>query len=148
MPELAAVPSAGRGSLADSAQVFRAAGHPARLRILAMLRGGPLCACQLTSVLGLAASTVSAHLLDLKRAGLVRERKDGRWVQYSLVQEPPASALLEHVRAWTEGVPEVEADARTLARLRRIPLTELCRAALDLSRLDLGAVDCLSGGSR
>jgi DNA-binding transcriptional ArsR family regulator len=41
-----------------------------RPRIVAMLRGGELCVCQLTAVLDLAASTVSARLTDLKRAAL------------------------------------------------------------------------------
>ena len=62
-----------------------------------MLRGGELCVCQMTAVLGLAASTVSAHLTDLKRAGLVLDRKDGRWVLHRLSEEPPAASHLDPV---------------------------------------------------
>ena len=51
----------------------KALAHPGRLRILAMLRGGDLCVCQMTAVLELAASTVSSHLSDLRRAGLVTD---------------------------------------------------------------------------
>ena len=58
----------------------RALGHPARMRTAAMLRSGELCLCQITEILELAPSTVSLHIKELKRAGLVRERKDGRWV--------------------------------------------------------------------
>jgi ArsR family transcriptional regulator len=45
--------------------------HPVRLRVLSTLRGGELCVCRITALLGLAVSPVSAHLADLKRAGLV-----------------------------------------------------------------------------
>jgi ArsR family transcriptional regulator len=62
----------------------RALGHPARMRAAAMLRSGELCLCQITEVLGLAPSTVSLHIKELKRAGLVIERKEGRWVYFSL----------------------------------------------------------------
>jgi ArsR family transcriptional regulator len=55
-------------------EAAKALGHPGRLRILAMLRGGPLCVCQITAALGLSGSTVSAHLSDLRRAGLVTEQ--------------------------------------------------------------------------
>ncbi len=61
----------------------RALGHRARLRTVAMLRSGELCVCQITEVLKLAPSTVSAHLKELKQAGLVSERKDGRWVYFT-----------------------------------------------------------------
>ena len=51
----------------------RALGHPARMRAAAMLRSGELCLCQITEVLKLAPSTVSAHLKELKRAGLIED---------------------------------------------------------------------------
>lgn len=123
--------------LAKAARVFKAAGHPARLRILGMLRQGGLCACQITAVLELAASTVSAHLADLKRAGLVAEHKDGRWVRYSLAADTLARALLERVRALVGVDARLEADARLVRELRRIPVAELCRVELDLTRLGL-----------
>ena len=67
-------------NLESSVATARALGHPARLRTIAMLRSGELCVCQITEVLGLAPSTVSAHLKELKQAGLITERKDGKWV--------------------------------------------------------------------
>lgn len=113
--------------LAGASELFKAVGHPARLRILEMLRGGGLCVCQVTAVLELAASTVSAHLAELKRAGLVVENRDGRWVRYSLSSTPAARPLLERVRALVAGDPQVAADARVLKELRRVPLETLCR---------------------
>lgn len=121
-------------TLAPLVDTYKALAHPARLRILAMLRGGELCVCQVTAVLGLAASTVSAHLAELRRAGLVEEQKEGRWVRYRLREAAGALALL-----WPklDADPQARADAALLARLRRVPLQTLCRADLDLSRLGI-----------
>ena len=126
-----------RGGLARGTATFKALGHPARLRILAMLREGGLCVCQVTAVLELAASTVSAHLAELKRAGLVLERKDGRWVVYSLSAEAATTALLADIWALLRDDPQVAADARLLRGLRRIPVETLCRVDLDVTRVGL-----------
>ncbi len=121
-------------TLAPLVHTYKALAHPARLRILAMLRGGELCVCQVTAVLGLAASTVSAHLAELRRAGLVEEQKEGRWVRYRLRESASDLAAL-----WPklDADPQARADAALLAQLRRVPLETLCRAALDLSRLGI-----------
>ncbi len=116
---------------------LKALAHPGRLRILAMLHGGELCVCQMTAVLDLAASTVSAHLADLKRAGLVGERKDGRWVFHRLEDGEAAQALLAPVWRAIARDPQVEADARLLRALRRVDVGELCRVDLDLKRLGI-----------
>jgi DNA-binding transcriptional ArsR family regulator len=123
--------------LSRATDVFKAAGHPARLRILGMLRSGSLCVCQVTAVLGLAASTVSAHLAELKRAGLVVEDKNGRWVSYSLAGDSATAALLERVFALIGADPRVAADAQLVRSLRRIGVLSLCRVDLDLARLGL-----------
>jgi ArsR family transcriptional regulator, arsenate/arsenite/antimonite-responsive transcriptional repressor len=123
--------------LTHATRLHKALGHPARLRILAMLRGGELCACQITAVLGLAPSTVSQHLGDLRQAGLVRERKDGRWVHYALADAPEVRAALALSLGELAADPVIAADAVVLARLRRVPLAELCRAHLSLRRLGI-----------
>lgn len=123
--------------LSRAAGAFKAVGHPARLRILGMLRPGGLCVCQITAVLDLAVSTVSAHLAELKRAGLVVESKDGRFVSYSLAEDPGARALLGRVWALAGEDPQVAADARLVRGLRRIPVERLCRVELDYTRLGL-----------
>lgn len=123
--------------LSAAVDVLKALAHPVRLRILAMLRGGELCLCQMTAVLDLAPSTVSAHLGDLKRAGLVGERKDGRWVFHSLAEGEGASAHLAPIWAAIARDPQVESDARLLRELRRVNVEELCRVELDLKRLGI-----------
>jgi DNA-binding transcriptional ArsR family regulator len=123
--------------LAGTVEVLKALAHPVRLRLVAMMRGGELCVCQMTAVLDLAASTVSAHLNDLKRAGLVEERKDGRWVFHRVAQDEAASAHLEPVWRSIARDPQVDADARVLRELRRVPVEDLCRVELDLGRLGI-----------
>ena len=69
--------------------------HPVRLRIVALLHGGELCVCEVAEVLGLAPSTVSEHLTGLRRTGLVREWKVGRWVHVALADEAATRPVLE-----------------------------------------------------
>src|SRR5258705_8067710 len=63
---------------------FRALADETRLRIIDRLRDGEECVCNLTGPLGMRQSLLSFHLRTLKDAGIVRDRKEGRWVYYSL----------------------------------------------------------------
>ncbi len=67
------------------AQLFHALSDETRLRLVNELLGGERCVCDLTVALGAAQSRLSFHLKTLKDAGLVRDRREGRWVYYSLV---------------------------------------------------------------
>jgi len=107
--------------------ITRALGHSARLRTVAMLRPGELCVCQITEVLKLASSTVSLHLKELKRSGLIDERKDGRWVYIALSQDREARAWIATALAAVAGDPQIEVDDRLVAELRRLPVEDLCR---------------------
>jgi ArsR family transcriptional regulator len=52
-----------------------------------MLREGERCVCELQDTLGAAQSRLSFHLRVLKDAGLVTDRKDGRWSYYTIVPD-------------------------------------------------------------
>jgi DNA-binding transcriptional ArsR family regulator len=123
--------------LARSVETHKALAHPVRQRLVAMLREGELCVCQMTAVLQLAASTVSAHLADLKRAGLLVESKSGRFVSYGWSGEPAIAAQLAEVAARIAKDPRVAADAKLVRSLRRVDVEELCRVELDLSRVGI-----------
>lgn len=69
------------------AQMFHALSDERRLRILASLRGGELCVCDLQDELGMAQSLLSFHLKALRDAGLVHVRRNGRWAHYSINSE-------------------------------------------------------------
>ncbi len=64
--------------------VFKALGHPARLRMVDALADGEKCVCELVDVAGLAWSTVSRHLAVLKSAGVLEDEKRGQQVFYRL----------------------------------------------------------------
>jgi ArsR family transcriptional regulator, arsenate/arsenite/antimonite-responsive transcriptional repressor len=63
---------------------FRALTDATRLKIIDRLRDGEECVCNLTGPLGTRQSLLSFHLRTLKEAGLVSDRKEGRWVYYTL----------------------------------------------------------------
>jgi len=64
--------------------LFQALSDEKRLRILELLARGEHCVCELTEALELPQSLLSFHLKSLKDAGLVADRREGRWVHYSL----------------------------------------------------------------
>src|SRR2546426_6179514 len=67
--------------------LFHALSDETRLEIIELLRKGERCVCELTDTLDAAQSRLSFHLRVLKDAGIVSDRKDGRWVHYELVPE-------------------------------------------------------------
>jgi ArsR family transcriptional regulator, arsenate/arsenite/antimonite-responsive transcriptional repressor len=69
------------------AQLFHALADGTRLQIVRMLAGEELCVCDLQDAVGAYQSRLSFHLRRLKDAGLVADRKVGRWVFYSLRPE-------------------------------------------------------------
>jgi len=112
----------------------RALGHPARLRTVAMLRSGELCVCQINAVLELAPSTVSAHLKELKQAGLTIERKDGRWVVVGLSEDPTILGWLEASLSSLNDDPQLASDARLIEDLRKLPVEDLCRLGYEAAK--------------
>ncbi|HVO35927.1 MAG TPA: metalloregulator ArsR/SmtB family transcription factor [Gemmatimonadales bacterium] len=72
---------------------FKALSDSHRLRILDRLRGGEQCVCELTDLLEAGQSLLSFHLKVLKDAGLVTDRREGRWMHYAL--NPEAVAEIE-----------------------------------------------------
>jgi DNA-binding transcriptional ArsR family regulator len=115
----------------------KALAHPIRLRLLALLREGELCVCQMTALLRLAPSTVSAHLAGLKRAGLLSETKSGKWVLYRLADGVERDSTVAPLLRSLDDDDRVRADAALMQQLRAIPRETLCAADLDLERLGL-----------
>ncbi len=60
-------------------RIFKALSDPNRLKIVKLLKEGELCACELAVALSNSQSTVSHHISVLKSAGLIKERKEGKW---------------------------------------------------------------------
>ncbi len=115
--------------------ISRALGHPARLRTVSMLRSGELCVCQIKEVLELAQSTVSTHLRELKRAGLISERKQGRWVFCALSNESEYRPWIDvALQALGEDC-QVHVDDRLVEEIRRLEIEDVCRFGLAEARL-------------
>lgn len=70
--------------LVRAASLFHALSDPTRLGVLELLREGELCVCELQDAIDAAQSRLSFHLKVLKEAGLVTDRKEGRWSYYAL----------------------------------------------------------------
>ena len=78
-----------------SLRLFRALGDETRLRLLEQLQAGEQCVCDLTDELDASQPRLSFHLKTLKDAGLVTDRREGRWVYYAI--NPAALVTLERV---------------------------------------------------
>ncbi len=108
-------------------KIFKALGDKSRLRIVKMLQSRSLCVCEITSVLELATSTVSRHLSILKEAGIISDKKDGKWVDYHLKTDPKnifVTAFLPLITYWLADDEQVKAD---LEKLKSIDQVELCK---------------------
>lgn len=100
-----------------------------RVRILAMLRPGELCVCQIIALLKLAPSTVSKHLTILRHAGLIESRKQARWMHYRLAdrEAPPAvRATLAWAFRTLADSPRAKDDAKKLKAILAIDPQRLC----------------------
>ena len=110
-------------------QAGRAIADPSRLRIMKLLEPEELCVCQVTAVLGLAPATVSKHLSVLRAAGLVVQRKAGRWVYYRLAgrsHNPYAAGVLALVRGSLDHDETIALDRQKLEKIKEIPVEVIC----------------------
>jgi ArsR family transcriptional regulator len=71
-------------NLGSAARWFHALADQTRLQIIDRLRDGEQCVCDLTDLLQTGQSRLSFHLKTLKDAGILTDRREGRWVYYSL----------------------------------------------------------------
>lgn len=103
--------------LETSAAIFKALGDPQRLRVLHLLAHPPVttcaapgsvCACDITTHLGLSQPTVSHHMRLLVQAGLVQATRRGKWTVYTLHAPgfEAAQALLSPLRSAATPAPE------------------------------------------
>ena len=81
-------------------ELFHALSDETRLQIIELLSKGERCVCELTDSLDAAQSRLSFHLRVLRDAGIVRDRKDGRWVHYELNRDAfeEAETLVEQLK--------------------------------------------------
>jgi len=84
LSELADQVAQAKNNIRRMSRIFRALSHPTRLRILKLLRVREMCVCEIMAILKSTQPTASHHLNILKSVGLVNERREGKWVFYSI----------------------------------------------------------------
>ena len=114
---------------------MKAVADPTRVRILKILEGGELCVCQIIAVIALGQSTISKHLFLLRAAGLIKDRRDKKWIHYSLdgkSENPYVGKLLRNIRKWLNDDPLIRKDRERAAMARDIGPVVICERGMVL----------------
>lgn len=98
---------------------FKALADRTRLRVINLIGDDEVCVCFFVEVLKTNQPKISRHLAYLRRAGLVSARREGKWMNYKLVEPPDrdAARIFREIRLWLAGNPEMQKDR---ARLEKI----------------------------
>ncbi len=115
----------------DLVNIFKALSDETRLRILKLLEHGELCVCDMVAAFDMMQPKVSFHLAALKSAGLVKDRKEGKWMHYKIDDSDFFKRLL--LLSIMERIPEetLKEDRKRLeefmkAKNQVIPFNEVC----------------------
>lgn len=117
--------------LPETLLLLNAIAEPNRLRILALLSDRGMCVCELCAALGLKQSVASQHLRVLRDRGLVRDRKNGLWVDYELAESAlagPTGRVLKAILAEAGRDATIRKDREAAARADRRSICERRRA--------------------
>ncbi|HEV8137011.1 MAG TPA: metalloregulator ArsR/SmtB family transcription factor [Pyrinomonadaceae bacterium] len=98
---------------------FKALADRTRLRIIHLIGDDEVCVCFFVEVLKTNQPKISRHLAYLRRAGLVSARREGKWMNYKLVEPPDAHAarIFAEVRDWLANNPEMQRDKNRLEKI-------------------------------
>ncbi len=111
----------------DITVLMKAMSEGNRLRIInALMNQGDMCACQIIELLDVSGATVSRHMDVLVRAGLVKSRRDGKWVHYSLASPGTADPVLEWLRERFEESARAKNDIKVLEKITALDREALC----------------------
>lgn len=92
-------------------EIFKILMHPTRLAILDILREGEQCVCHMEAMLGLRQAYISQHLMVLREAGLVEDRRDG-WNIFYHVCQPQIYAVLDAMDVFSGSTGKKEENQR------------------------------------
>jgi len=114
--------------------IARALGDPTRIRIVAALRNGELCVCELADALDISQSSLSSHLQICRQAGVLTTRKESRWIYYSLSTR--YAPLIERIFSELQTVRRDEQLHRDARRLKkRLQMREGGRCVVGFGQL-------------
>src|SRR3954451_7223996 len=116
--------------MASTVNLLRLLADPTRLRLLLLLYEAELTVAELQDILGMGQSRISSHLAQLKRAGIVEDRRAGKHAYYGASKSPPGNGaharVTELVRSLAREIPESGQD--------RIALKVVLRKRQDKTR--------------
>lgn len=102
------------------AEALKTVGEPKRLRIVKLLQERPAYVCEISDVLGLSMATVSSHLSRLKHFGIVKDKREGVKIKYSLTEpaDSEINALVQFLKQIGNDWEIVKNDREKLKKLR------------------------------
>ena len=102
--------------LVEMEMLFMALADKTRLRLLNLMRGGEICVCFFVEVLGESQPKISRHLAYLRNAGIVETRRDGKWMNYKIVEPESAEAakVLRATLDWLGAQERMQTEYKTL----------------------------------
>ena len=106
-------------------RLFKALGDETRLRIVALISHGELCVCHLHELLALSQPNVSRHLAILRAAGILEDRRDGKWVHYRLRSQSDSDCERQ-LQALVKGFARSQRLRRDATRIRKLRGPEAC----------------------
>jgi ArsR family transcriptional regulator, arsenate/arsenite/antimonite-responsive transcriptional repressor len=103
--------------------LFRALADATRLRLLNLIADQEVCVCYFVEVLKMSQPKISRHLAYLRRAGIVRARRDGKWMHYRLAMptDPAVGGVLRETLNHLRARPEMKRDVSRFGAARCAP---------------------------
>jgi len=115
-------------------KIAKALSDKNRVRILKMLEIKPLCVCEITEILGIATSTASSHLSFLKDAGFIIDQKEGKWINYCLIDEPKSEIAKEMLALMPHWLSE---DKQIIEDLEKINIVDRYVITLSIPKAEV-----------
>ncbi|MCX5817489.1 MAG: metalloregulator ArsR/SmtB family transcription factor [Proteobacteria bacterium] len=106
-------------------QMYKALSEDMRLRVVMLLTHGEICVCDLMAIFGESQSKVSRHLAYLKHSGLVRSKRVGTWMHYSL-RESLDSTIDAQITFMKQQLSQLPVFLRDEERIQDIKKQKLC----------------------
>lgn len=103
----------------NTLKILKALSDKNRFRIVMILKKRNMCVCELFDILNISAGTLSTHLNILKNAEIIKQEKDGRWIEYSLSENKIIIDLINYIENITVDRSIIEDDRLKASNLSR-----------------------------
>ncbi len=109
-------------------QMYKALSEDMRLRIIMLLTHGELCVCDLMAIFNERQSKVSRHLIYLKNSGMVKSRRVGTWMHYS-IKEPLDKTITAQIAFMKEQFTQMPTFRDDELKLEEVKNQKICQNA-------------------